>query len=228
MLMTRIQPGQFMTSTVSVASRYSFAEEIANSVTHGVGALLAIAGLGVLTGFAALRGDAWHIVSSSVYASTLILCFLASTLYHAVSHIGAKAILRTLDHSSIFLLIAGTYTPFTLVTLRGPWGWWLFGIIWGLALLGLIIQFTPLKKIRALSITLSALMGWVVIAAIKPLANSLETGGLWLLVLGGLCYTGGIAFYLWRSLRFHHAIWHLFVLAGGILHFFAVLFYVIP
>ncbi len=217
-----------MTSTVSVASRYSFAEEIANSVTHGVGALLAIAGLGVLTGFAALRGDAWHIVSSSVYASTLILCFLASTLYHAVSHIGAKAILRTLDHSSIFLLIAGTYTPFTLVTLRGPWGWWLFGIIWGLALLGLIIQFTPLKKIRALSITLSALMGWVVIAAIKPLANSLETGGLWLLVLGGLCYTGGIAFYLWRSLRFHHAIWHLFVLAGGILHFFAVLFYVIP
>ncbi|USD21814.1 PAQR family membrane homeostasis protein TrhA [Microbulbifer variabilis] len=217
-----------MTSSVSVASRYSFAEEIANSVTHGIGAVLAIAGLGVLTGFAALRGDAWHIVSSSVYASTLILCFLASTLYHAVSHIGAKAILRTLDHSSIFLLIAGTYTPFTLVTLRGPWGWWLFGIIWGLALLGLIIQFTPLKKIRALSITLSALMGWVVIAAIKPLANSLETGGLWLLVLGGLCYTGGIAFYLWRSLRFHHAIWHLFVLAGGILHFFAVLFYVIP
>ncbi|WP_444923659.1 hemolysin III family protein [Microbulbifer sp. DLAB2-AF] len=217
-----------MTFSVSVASRYSFAEEIANSVTHGIGAVLAIAGLGVLTGFAALRGDAWHIVSSSVYASTLILCFLASTLYHAVSHIGAKAILRTLDHSSIFLLIAGTYTPFTLVTLRGPWGWWLFGIIWGLALLGLIIQFTPLKKIRALSITLSALMGWVVIAAIKPLANSLETGGLWLLVLGGLCYTGGIAFYLWRSLRFHHAIWHLFVLAGGILHFFAVLFYVIP
>ncbi|WHI44544.1 hemolysin III family protein [Microbulbifer sp. EKSA008] len=217
-----------MSSSVSVASRYSFAEEIANSVTHGVGALLAIAGLGVLTGFAALRGDAWHIVSSSVYASTLILCFLASTLYHAVSHIGAKAILRTLDHSSIFLLIAGTYTPFTLVTLRGPWGWWLFGIIWGLALIGLIIQFTPLKKIRALSITLSALMGWVVVAAIKPLSDSLETGGLWLLVLGGLCYTGGIAFYLWRSLRFHHAIWHLFVLAGGILHFFAVLFYVIP
>ncbi|WP_444929343.1 hemolysin III family protein [Microbulbifer sp. SSSA002] len=217
-----------MSSSVSVASRYSFAEEIANSVTHGIGALLAIAGLGVLSGFAALRGDAWHIVSSSVYASTLILCFLASTLYHAVSHIGAKEILRTLDHSSIFLLIAGTYTPFTLVTLRGPWGWWLFGIIWGLALVGLIIQFTPLKKIRALSITLSALMGWVVVAAIKPLSDSLETGGLWLLVLGGLCYTGGIAFYLWRSLRFHHAIWHLFVLAGGILHFFAVLFYVIP
>ncbi|WP_323845853.1 PAQR family membrane homeostasis protein TrhA [Microbulbifer magnicolonia] len=218
----------------SIAHRYSFAEEVANSITHGVGAVLAIAGLGVLCAFAALRGDAWHIVSSSVYAATLILCFGASTLYHAISHIRAKEILRTLDHSAIFLLIAGTYTPFTLVTLRGAdtylgsWGWWLFGIIWGLALAGLIIQFTPLKRIRALSITLSALMGWVVIAAIKPLINSLEPGGLWLLVLGGLCYTGGIGFYLWRSLRFHHAIWHLFVLAGGVLHFFAVLFYVIP
>ncbi|WP_193165790.1 PAQR family membrane homeostasis protein TrhA [Microbulbifer hainanensis] len=215
-----------MSSTA--VSRYSFAEELANSITHGIGALLAIAGLGVLCGFAALRGDAWHIVSSSVYAATLILCFGSSTLYHSISHTRAKEILRTLDHSAIFLLIAGTYTPFTLVTLRGPWGWWLFGIIWGLALAGLIIQFTPLKKIRALSITLSALMGWVVIAAIKPLMHSLEPGGLWLLVLGGLCYTGGIAFYLWRSLRFHHAIWHLFVLAGGVLHFFAVLFYVIP
>ncbi|MGL6160759.1 PAQR family membrane homeostasis protein TrhA [Microbulbifer sp.] len=212
----------------TTAARYSFAEEIANSVTHGVGALLAIAGLGVLCAYAALRGDTWHIVSSSVYAATLILCFGASTLYHSITHERAKRVLRTLDHSSIFLLIAGTYTPFTLVTLRGPWGWWLFGIIWGLALVGLVIQFTPLKKIRALSVTLSALMGWVVIAAIKPLMDSLETGGLWLLVLGGLCYTGGIAFYLWRSLRFHHAIWHLFVLAGGVLHFFAVLFYVIP
>ncbi|MBN8429878.1 hemolysin III family protein [Microbulbifer salipaludis] len=214
--------------TAQVTSRYSFGEEIANSVIHGVGALLAIAGLGVLCSFAALRGDVWHIVSSSIYAATLILCFSASTLYHSITHVSAKQILRTLDHSSIFLLIAGTYTPFTLVTLRGPWGWWLFGIIWGLALVGLIIQFTPLKKIRALSITLSALMGWVVIAAIKPLMDNLASGGLLLLVLGGLCYTGGIAFYLWRSLRYHHAIWHLFVLAGGVLHFFAVLFYVIP
>ncbi|AMX01377.1 PAQR family membrane homeostasis protein TrhA [Microbulbifer thermotolerans] len=215
-----------MSSTI--AKRYSLAEEIANSVTHGLGALLAIAGLGVLCAFAALRGDAWHIVSCAVYAATLILCFGASTLYHAISHERAKAVLRTLDHSAIFLLIAGTYTPFTLVTLRGPWGWWLFGIIWGLALAGLVIQLTPLKKIRALSITLSALMGWVVIAAVEPLVERLAPGGLWLLVLGGLCYTGGIVFYLWRSLRFHHAIWHLFVLAGGVLHFFAVLFYVIP
>lgn len=214
--------------STSTAARYSLAEEIANSVTHGIGALLAIAGLGVLCAFAALRGDVWHVVSASIYATTLILLFGASTLYHSVSHNQAKQILRTLDHSAIFLLIAGTYTPFALVTLRGPWGWSLFGIIWGLALAGLIIQFTPLKKLRALSITLSALMGWVVVVAAKPLMASLETGGLWLLLLGGLCYTGGIAFYLWRSLKFHHAIWHLFVLAGGILHFFAVLFYVIP
>lgn len=214
--------------SVGVGNRYSLAEELANSITHGVGALLAIAGLGVLCGFVALRGDAWHIVSSSIYAATLILCFASSTLYHSVTHASAKQVLRTLDHSAIFLLIAGTYTPFTLVTLRGPWGWSLFGVIWGLALMGLIIQFTPLKKIRALSITLSALMGWVVIAAIKPLMDNLAPGGLWLLVLGGLCYTGGIGFYLWRSLRFHHAIWHLFVLAGGALHFFAILFYVIP
>lgn len=218
----------------SLANRYSLAEEIANSVTHGVGALLAIAGLGVLCAFATLNGDVWHIVSSSIYAATLILCFGASTLYHSITHPRAKEVLRTIDHSSIFLLIAGSYTPFTLVSLReasaglGSWGWWLFGIIWGLALAGLVIQFTPLKKVRALSITLSALMGWVVVVAAKPLMDNLAPGGLWLLLLGGLCYTGGIIFYLWRSLRFHHAIWHLFVLAGGILHFFAVLIYVIP
>ncbi|SDK56543.1 PAQR family membrane homeostasis protein TrhA [Microbulbifer yueqingensis] len=218
----------------SLANRYSLAEEIASSVTHGVGALLAIAGLGVLCAFATLNGDVWHIVSSSIYAATLILCFGASTLYHSITHPPAKEVLRTIDHSSIFLLIAGSYTPFTLVSLReastglGSWGWWLFGIIWGLALAGLVIQFTPLKKIRALSITLSALMGWVVVVAAKPLMDNLAPGGLWLLLLGGLCYTGGIIFYLWRSLRFHHAIWHLFVLAGGILHFFAVLIYVIP
>lgn len=212
----------------STAARYSFAEEIANSVTHGVGTVLAIAGLGVLCGYAAMRGDVWHVVSSSIYAATLIMCFGASTLYHSVSHERAKQVFRTLDHVSIFLLIAGSYTPFALVTLRGPWGWWLFGVIWALAIIGTIIQLTSLKKYRALSVTMSALMGWVVVVAAKPLMDNLATGGLWLLVLGGLCYTGGIAFYLWRSLRFHHAIWHMFVLAGGILHFFAVLLYVIP
>jgi hemolysin III len=215
-------------------SRYSVAEEIANSVTHGIGAVLAIAGLGVLCAFAALRGDAWHIVSCAIYAGTLILCFGASALYHSAIDPRAKQILRTVDHSSIFLLIAGSYTPFTLVTLRdsafslGSWGWWLFGIIWGLAVMGLLIQFTPLKKYRALSITMSALMGWVVVAATKPLLETLAPGGLILLLLGGLCYTGGIVFYLWRSLPYHHAIWHVFVLAGAILHYFAVLLYVIP
>ncbi|MEX2961877.1 hemolysin III family protein [Microbulbifer sp. TYP-18] len=218
----------------ALAPRYSLAEEIANSVSHGIGVLLAIAGLGVLCAFAALKGDVWHLVSCSIYAGTLILCFGTSTLYHSITHAPAKRVLRTLDHVSIFLLIAGSYTPFTLVTLRdvgfslGSWGWWLFGIIWGLALTGLVIQFTPLKKVRALSITLSALMGWVVLLAIEPLLGSLAPGGLWLLLLGGLCYTGGIVFYLWRSMPFHHAIWHLCVLAGAVLHFLAVLLFVIP
>lgn len=218
----------------TLSGRYSLAEEIANSVTHGIGAVLAIAGLGVLCAYAALNGDAWHVVSCAIYAATLILCFGASALYHSAIDPRAKQILRTVDHSSIFLLIAGSYTPFTLVTLRdaefslGSWGWWLFGIIWGLAVMGLVIQFTPLKKYRALSITMSALMGWVVVAATKPLLATLAPGGLILLLLGGLCYTGGIVFYLWRSLPFHHAIWHVFVLAGAVLHYFAVLLYVIP
>ncbi|MCH9691315.1 MAG: hemolysin III family protein [Gammaproteobacteria bacterium] len=212
----------------SVSARYTLAEEVANSVIHGIGLLLAIAGLGVLCGFAAVYGNSWHIVTCSIFAATLILCFSASTLYHSISHERAKRVLRSIDHSSIFLLIAGTYTPFTLVTLHGPLGWWLFGIIWALALLGLVVQFTPLRKMRALSIILSVLMGWMVIVAIKPLVENLATNGLWLLVTGGLCYTFGIVFYLWRKLRFHHAIWHMFTLAGGVLHFFAVLFYVIP
>lgn len=212
----------------SVSARYTLAEEVANSVIHGIGLLLAIAGLGVLCGFAAVYGNSWHIVTCSIFAATLILCFSASTLYHSISHERAKRVLRSIDHSSIFLLIAGTYTPFTLVTLHGPLGWWLFGIIWALAVLGLVVQFTPLRKMRALSIILSVLMGWMVIVAIKPLVENLATNGLWLLVIGGLCYTFGIVFYLWRKLRFHHAIWHMFTLAGGVLHFFAVLFYVIP
>lgn len=213
---------------MNAAARYTFAEEIANSLTHGIGTLLAIAGLGVLCGFAAANGDAWHITGCAIFAATLILCFLSSTLYHAVTHPRAKQVLRSLDHAAIFLLIAGTYTPITLVTLRGPWGWSIFGVVWALALFGVIIQCTSLKRFRSLSIGLSVVMGWVVVVAARPLIDSFPTGGLLLLAAGGLCYTGGIGFYLWRSLRFHHAIWHLFVLAGAVLHFFAILLYVVP
>ena len=207
---------------------YSMAEEIANSITHGIGMVLAIAALGILTAFASIYGNVWHIVSVSIYATTLVLLYTASTLYHSIQKPRVKSILQVLDHSAIYLLIAGTYTPFTLVSLRGPWGWWLFGVIWGLAALGLVFQLSMLKRWQALSLGLYIGMGWVVVVAIKPLIVSVATGGIVFLVLGGLAYTTGILFYCWKTLKYHHAIWHLFVLAGSILHFFSILFYVVP
>ena len=208
--------------------RYTTGEEVANSITHGVGLILAIAGLAVLTNYASRLGNAWHMVSCVVFASTLILQYAFSTLYHSIPQPRAKNIMRILDHSAIFLLIAGTYTPFMLVNLRGVWGWTLFGTIWSLALLGVFFQVSLLHRWQKLSLALYIGMGWVVLAAFKPLLNEVAPGGLILLFLGGLAYTTGVIFYRWKTLRYHHAIWHGFVLAGSILHFFAVLFYVIP
>ena len=216
-----------MTETTTCI-RYRSAEEMANSITHGVGILLAIAGLGVLTASASVSGNVRHMVSVGIFGGMLILMYTASTLYHSVRNPRAKAILQTFDHCAIFLLIAGTYTPFTLVTLYGPWGWSLFGVVWGLALLGIVFELTPLRQHRVLSLGLYLGMGWAVVAAIKPMLAGIAPGGLFLLLAGGLSYTVGISFYLLRKLRYHHAIWHLFVLAGSIFHFFAVLFYVIP
>jgi hemolysin III len=207
---------------------YSMGEEIANSITHGIGVLLAIAALGILTAFAGVYGNVWHIVSVSIYGTTLVLLYTASTLYHSIQQPQAKYILQILDHSAIYLLIAGTYTPFTLVSLRGPWGWWLFGVIWSLAVLGLVFQLSRMRRWRGASLCLYIGMGWVIVVAIKPLIVSVPTGGIGFLVLGGLAYTAGVVFYSWKKLKFHHAIWHLFVLAGSTLHFFAVLFYVVP
>jgi len=213
---------------VTSIKQYSIGEEIANSITHGIGILLAIAALGILTAFAGAYGDVWHVVSVSIYSTTLVLLYTASTLYHSIQNPHAKDILQVLDHSAIYLLIAGTYTPFALVSLRGPWGWWLFGVIWGLAVLGVVFQLSLLRRWRAVSLCLYIGMGWVVVVAIKPLIASVATGGIVFLVLGGLAYTVGVLFYCWEKLKFHHAIWHLFVLAGSILHFFSVLFYVVP
>jgi hemolysin III len=207
---------------------YSMGEEIANSITHGIGMVLAIAALVILTAFAGIYGNAWHIISVSIYGTTLVLLYTASTLYHSIQHPRTKSILQVLDHSAIYLLIAGTYTPFTLVSLRGPWGWWLFGVIWGFAVLGLVFQLSPMRRWSAVSLCLYIGMGWVVVVAIKPLIISVAFGGIVFLVLGGLAYTAGVLFYCWEKLKYHHAIWHLFVLAGSILHFFAVLFYVVP
>ena len=212
----------------SSTSRYTKGEEIANSLTHGAGTVLAIVGLVVLIIFAALYGNAWHIVSCSIFGAALILLYLASTLYHAIEHPGAKSILRILDHSAILLLIAGTYTPITLISLRGPWGWTLFGVVWGLAIIGILIETTRLRRHRSWLIGLYVVMGWAVVAAVKPMMHNMDSGGLWLLLAGGIAYTGGIAFYLWNRLPYNHAVWHLFVLAGSVFHYFAVLLYIIP
>lgn len=209
-------------------TNYSVGEEIANSITHGVGALLSIGGLAVLVGFASLRGDAWHIASCSIFGTTLILLYVASTLYHSIPMPDVKVILRMIDHSAIYLLIAGTYTPFLLVNLRGPWGWSLLATIWGIAIVGILLKTTSFGRLPGVSLTLYLAMSWLIIIAIKPMLAVLDRGGLELLLLGGLTYTAGIIFYCWEKLPYSHAIWHLFVLAGSCFHFFAILFYVIP
>lgn len=207
---------------------YSRGEEIANSLTHGIAVALSIAGLSVLTAFAARLGNAWHIVSVSIYGATQILLYTASTLYHAIPMQRAKAILRQLDHSAIFLLIAGTYTPFTLVNLRGPWGYSMLVGVWTIALAGLILQGRLINKHRWINIAVYIAMGWLVVVGIQPLLTSVAPGGLILLFAGGLAYTIGTIFYAWRSLPYAHAIWHGFVMIGSACHFFSILFYVIP
>ena len=202
--------------------------EFWNALTHGAGAVLSLIGGAVLVTLASLYGNGWQLTGAIVFSLSLIGLYTASTLYHAVHHPRIKPILRILDHSAILVLIAGTYTPITLVSLRGPWGWSLFAVIWGLALAGIVLETTRLRRFRAVLIGLYVVMGWSVVAAVKPMLANVEPGGLWLLLAGGLAYTGGIGFYLWRRLPYNHAIWHLFVLAGSILHYFAVLFYIIP
>lgn len=209
-------------------SRYSQQEELANVLTHGLGALLSISAMVLLIVFSSLNGNAYHIVSSTVFGTCMLLLYTMSTLYHLVKKEKIKRIFRLLDHSSIFLLIAGTYTPFTLVTLNGKWGWTLFGLVWGLAVAGIITEFATGQKYKKVSLVLYIGMGWLILIAIKPLIDTIPVGGMTLLVCGGLCYTLGVIFYIWKSLAGNHAIWHLFVLAGSTLHFFAVFFYVIP
>jgi hemolysin III len=203
-------------------------EETINAWTHGLGALLSLGGLVVLVVLASLRGDAWHIVSCSIYSVTLVLLFSSSTLYHGCRSERVKHIFRIIDHASIYLLIAGTYTPFVLVNLRGGWGWSLFGVIWGLALAGIVFQVFFVSRFRLLQTVIYLLMGWLVVIAVKPLLTRVPLPGLLWLLAGGLSYTVGALFYLWKKLPYHHAVWHLFVLGGAIGHYFAVLFYVLP
>ena len=197
-----------------------------NSLSHLLGTLLAAAGAALLVVLAARQGDAWKIVSFSLYGATLFLLYLFSTLYHSLRG-RAKALFQRLDHLAIYLLIAGTYTPFMLVTLRGVWGWSLFGVVWGLALAGMALEYLPRKGARLLSVAIYLLMGWLALVALAPLLEALPFMGLVWLFGGGLFYTLGVLFYVLDTrLRHGHGIWHLFVLAGSISHYFAILFYV--
>ncbi len=197
-----------------------------NSISHLLGAAAAISGLVVLAVTAGRSGDAWRIVSCSIYGATLVLLYTCSTLYHSIQG-RAKRFLRKLDHVSIYLLIAGTYTPFTLVSLRGSWGWTLFGIVWGLALLGVVLDILHHDGSRAVQVAIYLLMGWLIAVAIPRLFQALPDAGIALLVAGGLFYTVGIIFYgIDERMRHAHGIWHLFVLAGSTCHYFAVLLYV--
>lgn len=209
--------------------RYTLGEEIAHAVSHGFGIVLSIAGLTVLVAFAARFGGARHIVGSAVFGTTLVLLYTASTLYHSIPIPRAKRILRILDHSAIYLLIAGTYTPFTLILLAGdPRGVLLLTVLWVLAVAGIVVTATAMERSRWISLALYVGMGWSCVIVARPLIDALQTGGLVLLVSGGLAYTFGIVFYLLRRMPYHHMIWHLFVLAGSVFHYFAVLFYLIP
>jgi len=205
---------------------WSFGEELAHSVTHGLGWAASLVGLVVLVALTSQTGDPWRMVTCAVYASTLVLLYATSTLYHALSTTRARHVFQVLDHSAIFLLIAGTYTPFALVSLRGPWGWTVFGIIWVLAAAGVTLKAVFGPRWPILSTALYIAMGWTVVIAAKPLIASVPAAGIAWLAAGGLAYTGGVVFYAWGQMRYSHAVWHLFVLAGSVCHYIAILRYV--
>lgn len=198
-----------------------------NAWSHLVGAVLALIGSVWLLAIASLQGDIWKIVSVAIYGVTLVSLYSASTVYHSVRG-RAKTIMQKVDHFSIYLLIAGSYTPFCLVTLRGPWGWTLFGVVWGLAVIGILQEIKPRSEARIMSIVIYAVMGWIVLVAVKPLVAALGTAGFTWLAAGGALYTIGIIFFAYDTrFRHWHGIWHLFVIAGSVLHFVAICFYVL-
>ncbi|MFE0554687.1 hemolysin III family protein [Paenibacillus sp. FSL W8-0187] len=213
-----------------MANTYTYPrrEEIANAITHGIGAALSVAALVLLIVFSSLKGTAWHVVSFTIYGSTMLLLYLSSTLVHGLRDGKAKDFFEFMDHSSIYLFIAGTYTPFLLVAIRGTLGWSLFGIVWGVALFGVVFKAFFVKKFLFLSTVFYIAMGWLIVIAWNPLTAVVAPQGMNLLAIGGVLYTLGTIFYVWRGFPYHHAIWHLFVLAGSILHFFAILIYLLP
>ncbi|GIM27602.1 hemolysin D [Clostridium polyendosporum] len=202
---------------------YTKKEEIVNAITHGIGACLAIAALVILIVFAVLKGTIWHIVSFSIYGAMLVILYMGSTLYHSLTNKKAKKLFRKFDHMSIFLLIAGTYTPYCLTVLRGYLGWTIFGIVWGCTILGVSLKAFYIGKKEILSTLLYIVMGWLIIIAIKQLYLLMTFSGFIFLVLGGVSYTLGTYFFIKDRMSYNHGIWHLFVMAGSIFHFFSVI-----
>ncbi len=207
---------------------YSVGEEVANAVIHGLGTVLAIAALTIMVVLSSLYGNGWHIGASIVFGVALIMQYTFSTLYHAIPFPRAKHVLKIFDHVSIYLLIAGTYTPFTLVTLRREGGWWMFGLVWALAVVGIVLETFWLYRPKWLSALVFILMGWLIIFMTRPLIAQLSPGGFWLLTAGGITYTAGTLFYVLKRVRYMHAVWHLFVLGGSVCHFLVVALYVLP
>ncbi|WP_300464534.1 hemolysin III family protein [Desulfobacula sp.] len=210
---------------VSDPAVQSLGEEIANSITHGIGAALSIAALAILVVSASGNGDTLRVLSLSIYGTTLILLYLSSTLYHSFSDERIKQFFKVMDHSSIYLLIAGSYTPIVLVSIRGAWGMTVFVIVWAMAVAGIIAKIFLTGKYDKISVLFYIAMGWLIVFAIKPMFQTVPLKLLIWLLVGGISYTFGIIFYAWEKMPYNHAVWHLFVLGGSITHFFGILFY---
>lgn len=207
---------------------YTEAEELLNRCTHGLGVILSIVGVSALISLSLQANDSYRLVSSCIYGGALLTFYSLSTLYHSVRRPYLRYIFRILDHASIYLMIAGSYTPFTLVTLRGPWGWSLFGVVWGLGAVGAVLKIFTAHRMRVIGPMLYIALGWSVLVALKPLSAAIAANGLLLLFAGGAAYTVGVLFYLWERLPYNHAIWHIFVLVGSACHFGAIFYYVTP
>ncbi|MET3681974.1 hemolysin III [Alkalibacillus flavidus] len=202
-------------------------EEKINAWTHGLGAVLSLAGLVILIVLASLHGNVWQVVSVTIYGASMLIMYLSSTIVHSLKAGRAKDFFLFLDHSSIYLFIAGTYTPIFLVLLRGPIGWTLFGVIWGVAILGIIFKIFFVHRFMVVSTLIYIVLGWFIVFVWEPLAAAMDVTGLVYLIVGGILYSVGSIFYMWRGFPYHHAVWHLFVIGGSAFHFFAILFYIV-
>lgn len=203
-------------------------EELANRLTHGFGAVFSLAGLVLMVFYSWLHGDAWHVGSTFIYGATLVIVYCASTLYHSVQHPRWRALCQKIDHAAIFLLIAGTYTPFMLSALRSGTGWNIFGVVWGCAAVGVVLKFLIGGRGDFVSTLLYLALSWLILFAARPLFEALPAGAFKLLLAGGACYTLGTVFYLWEKLPFNHAVWHVWVLAGSACHWLAIFGYIVP